>query len=87
VLEQNPEITTPDALPDTTQVSGRKTGNPVLGGALPLMQAPARKAARAIDFLFDSTMTAYIATSIHCLQAVPPICYLVDRKLRIQLMY
>jgi len=33
VLEQNPEITTPDALPDTTPVS-RKNGDPVLGRGL-----------------------------------------------------
>ena len=43
-----------------------------------MAQAPAHKAARAIDLLFDSPVTTYIAASLHYLEAVPPIHYLKD---------
>jgi len=86
VSEQNPEITTPDALPATTPVSQRKTGNPVFGGGLAFDVSTSSQGSESKRLLFDSTMTGYITTNIHCLEAVPPICYLEDRKLHIQLI-
>jgi len=65
----------PGALPDTNSVSQRKTS---FWRGLAFGAAPARKAARANDCLFDSTMTAYIAASLHYLEAVPPIRHLED---------
>jgi len=40
------------------------------------VQATTRNAARANDYLFDSKMSAYIAASLHHLEAIPPICHL-----------
>jgi len=50
---------TSDALPDTKVRLTRDPG-------------PTRKAATANDCLFDNTMTAYIAASLHYLEAILP---------------
>jgi len=50
-----------------------------MGLGYPLAQAPTRKAARANDCLFDSTMTTYITASLHYLEAIPPIRHLEDK--------
>jgi len=52
--------------------------DPLLVGNLPFGASTSSQGSGAIDLLFDSPITTYIAASLHYLEAVPSIHYLKD---------